>query len=137
MIEHHGATIDIPLREGRGTGLAKPLKLINTPVRESTLGAWYVTCEACEAFDRGFGFAAVVGDPGDVEDDPTVYVFVARGDDHELRTPGGLAVALEMEFGVRLEQRGSDLAGVAVDARVAGWCFVQGGDDFAVGVQHP
>ncbi len=27
VIEHHGATIDIPLREGQGTGLAKPLKL--------------------------------------------------------------------------------------------------------------
>ncbi len=35
VIEHHGATVDIPLPEGQGTGLAKPLKLINTPVRES------------------------------------------------------------------------------------------------------
>ena len=35
VIEHHGATIDIPLAEGHGTGLGKPLKLINTPVRES------------------------------------------------------------------------------------------------------
>ncbi len=35
VIEHHGATIDIPLPEGHGTGLAKPLKLINTPIRES------------------------------------------------------------------------------------------------------
>jgi F420-dependent oxidoreductase-like protein len=35
VIEHHGATIDIPLPEGQGTGLAKPLKLINTPVREA------------------------------------------------------------------------------------------------------
>ena len=35
VIEHHGATIDIPLRDGDGTGLAKPLKLINTPVRAS------------------------------------------------------------------------------------------------------
>ena len=34
VIEHHGATIDIPLPEGHGTGLAKPLKLINTPVRD-------------------------------------------------------------------------------------------------------
>jgi F420-dependent oxidoreductase-like protein len=35
VIEHHGATIDIPLPEGQGTGLAKPLKLVNTPIRES------------------------------------------------------------------------------------------------------
>ena len=35
VIEHHGATIDIPLPAGRGTGLAKPLKLVNTPIRES------------------------------------------------------------------------------------------------------
>ena len=35
VIEHHGATVDIPLPEGQGTGLAKPLKLINTPVRDS------------------------------------------------------------------------------------------------------
>jgi F420-dependent oxidoreductase-like protein len=35
VINHHGTTIDIPLPEGLGTGLAKPLKLINTPVRES------------------------------------------------------------------------------------------------------
>ncbi len=35
VIDHHGATIDIPLPEGRGSGLAKPLKLINTPVREA------------------------------------------------------------------------------------------------------
>jgi F420-dependent oxidoreductase-like protein len=33
VIDHHGPTIDIPLPEGQGTGLAKPLKLINHPVR--------------------------------------------------------------------------------------------------------
>jgi F420-dependent oxidoreductase-like protein len=34
VIDHHGPTIDIPLPEGQGTGLAKPLKLINHPVRD-------------------------------------------------------------------------------------------------------
>ena len=33
-VEHHGKKYDIPLAEGQGTGLGKPLKLINTPVRE-------------------------------------------------------------------------------------------------------
>ncbi len=34
VIDHHGPTVDIPLPEGQGTGLAKPLKLINHPVRD-------------------------------------------------------------------------------------------------------
>lgn len=34
VIDYHGATIDIPLPAGQGTGLAKPLKLINHPVRD-------------------------------------------------------------------------------------------------------
>jgi F420-dependent oxidoreductase-like protein len=34
-LEHHGRSYDIPLPEGQGTGLGKPLKIINTPVRES------------------------------------------------------------------------------------------------------
>ena len=34
-IEHHGKAYDIPLPAGQGTGLGKPLKIINTPVRES------------------------------------------------------------------------------------------------------
>ncbi len=33
VIDFHGQTIDIPLPEGQGTGLGKPLKLINRPVR--------------------------------------------------------------------------------------------------------
>src|SRR4051795_5158356 len=33
-VEHHGKKYDMPLAEGQGTGLGKPLKLINTPVRE-------------------------------------------------------------------------------------------------------
>ena len=31
VIDFHGQTIDIPLPEGEGTGLGKPLKLINRP----------------------------------------------------------------------------------------------------------
>ena len=34
VINYHGRTIDIPLPDGQGTGLGKPLKLINHPVRE-------------------------------------------------------------------------------------------------------
>jgi F420-dependent oxidoreductase-like protein len=33
-LEHHGANYDIPLAEGRGTGLGKPLKIIGQPVRD-------------------------------------------------------------------------------------------------------
>lgn len=33
-VEHHGKKYDIPLPADQGTGLGKPLKLINTPVRE-------------------------------------------------------------------------------------------------------
>ena len=32
--EYHGQTIDVPLPAGEGTGLGKPLKLINHPVRD-------------------------------------------------------------------------------------------------------
>ncbi len=35
VIDHHGPTVDIPLPDGQGTGLAKPLKLINHPVRDA------------------------------------------------------------------------------------------------------
>ena len=34
-VEHHGPSYDLPLPEDQGTGLGKPLKLINHPVRES------------------------------------------------------------------------------------------------------
>jgi F420-dependent oxidoreductase-like protein len=33
-VEHHGKKYDIPLPADQGTGLGKPLKLINTPVRD-------------------------------------------------------------------------------------------------------
>jgi F420-dependent oxidoreductase-like protein len=33
-IVHHGDVYDVPLPEGRGTGLGKPLKIIDKPVRE-------------------------------------------------------------------------------------------------------
>ena len=42
VIDYHGKTIDIPLPEGEGTGLAKPLKLINHPVRES-IPIWWAS----------------------------------------------------------------------------------------------
>ena len=40
VIDFHGATIDIPLPEGQGTGLGKPLKLINRPVRDAVPIWW-------------------------------------------------------------------------------------------------
>ncbi len=40
VIDYHGKTIDIPLPAGQGTGLAKPLKLINHPVRDSIPLYW-------------------------------------------------------------------------------------------------
>jgi len=42
VIDYHGATIDIPLPAGQGTGLGKPLKLINHPVRDS-IPIWWAS----------------------------------------------------------------------------------------------
>ncbi|MEO5722781.1 MAG: LLM class F420-dependent oxidoreductase [Ilumatobacteraceae bacterium] len=40
--EYHGKTFDAPLPAGQGTGLGKPLKLINHPVR-STIPIWWAS----------------------------------------------------------------------------------------------
>ena len=40
VIDYHGKTVDIPLPAGKGTGLGKPLKLINHPVRSSIPLYW-------------------------------------------------------------------------------------------------
>ena len=42
VIDFHGQTIDIPLPEGEGTGLGKPLKLINHPVRDA-IPIWWAS----------------------------------------------------------------------------------------------
>ena len=42
VIDFHGQTIDIPLPEGEGTGLGKPLKLINRPVRPA-IPIWWAS----------------------------------------------------------------------------------------------
>jgi F420-dependent oxidoreductase-like protein len=42
VIDYHGRAVDIPLAEGRGTGLGKPLKLINHPVR-SEIPIWWAS----------------------------------------------------------------------------------------------
>ena len=42
VIDYHGKTIDIPLPKGQGTGLGKPLKLINHPVRNS-IPLWWAS----------------------------------------------------------------------------------------------
>ena len=42
VIDYHGRTIDIPLPAGEGTGLGKPLKLINHPVR-SSIPVWWAS----------------------------------------------------------------------------------------------
>jgi F420-dependent oxidoreductase-like protein len=40
--EFHGQTVNVPLPEGQGTGLGKPLKLINHPVR-SNIPIWWAS----------------------------------------------------------------------------------------------
>src|SRR5438552_2291084 len=105
-------------------------------VVNDALRAGYEWCEAREAFDRGFRFAAMVWDPGDVEDDAAMHVGVARRDEHELGTPRRFAVALEMQRGVSFEPSGPDLASLPIDGRVAPRCFEEWRDDFAVGVEH-
>jgi F420-dependent oxidoreductase-like protein len=40
--EFHGQTVQVPLPEGQGTGLGKPLKLINHPVR-SNIPVWWAS----------------------------------------------------------------------------------------------
>ncbi len=40
--EYHGQTVDVPLPEGQGTGLGKPLKIINHPVR-SEIPIWWAS----------------------------------------------------------------------------------------------
>jgi F420-dependent oxidoreductase-like protein len=42
VIDFHGKTVDIPLPAGEGTGLGKPLKLINHPVRD-TIPLWWAS----------------------------------------------------------------------------------------------
>ena len=42
VIDFHGKTVDIPLPAGQGTGLGKPLKLINHPVRNS-IPLWWAS----------------------------------------------------------------------------------------------
>jgi F420-dependent oxidoreductase-like protein len=64
VIDYHGRTIDIPLPEGEGTGLGKPLKLINHPVR-ATIPVWWASL-------KGLSVAATA----EVADGwiPTMYV---------------------------------------------------------------
>ena len=40
--EFHGQTVDVPLPEGQGTGLGKPLKIINHPVRPN-IPIWWAS----------------------------------------------------------------------------------------------
>jgi len=40
--EYHGQTVDVPLPEGQGTGLGKPLKIINHPVRPN-IPIWWAS----------------------------------------------------------------------------------------------
>jgi len=42
VIDYHGQVVDIPLPTGEGTGLGKPLKLINHPVR-SSIPVWWAS----------------------------------------------------------------------------------------------
>lgn len=68
-VRHSGAKYEVPLGQGRGTGLGKPLKLINHPVREeipialATLGAKSVeaTAELADAWLPAFYTAEAAG----------------------------------------------------------------------------
>jgi F420-dependent oxidoreductase-like protein len=42
VVNYHGKTVDIPLPDGLGTGLGKPLKLINHPLR-SQIPLWWAS----------------------------------------------------------------------------------------------
>lgn len=84
-VKHVGAKYEVPLGQGQGTGLGKPLKLINHPVRDeipialATLGAKSVeaTAELADAWLPAFytaeGAASVWGDAlakGNAKRDP-------------------------------------------------------------------
>lgn len=68
-VRHVGAKYEVPLGQGRGTGLGKPLKLINHPVREeipialATLGSKSVeaTAELADAWLPAFYTAEAAG----------------------------------------------------------------------------
>ena len=105
-------------------------------VVDDALRARDVGCEAGEAVDGAAGFAAGGGDPFDVEDDAAVDLVGARGDEHELGAPRGVAVAFEMDRGVGLVAGGEEFAGGAVEALVAGLRPEERCDDLAVRVEH-
>jgi hypothetical protein len=95
-------------------------------VVDDAVGAGDVRCEAGEAVEGAAGFAAGGGDPGDVEDDASVAVVGAGDGEDELGTPGGGAVAFEVQRGVGFDTGGTDLAGLSVDAGVAGCALNKG-----------
>ncbi|HEY5011601.1 MAG TPA: hypothetical protein VIK61_02715 [Acidimicrobiia bacterium] len=72
-------------------------------VVDDALRSGHVRCEAGETLHRGLGFAAMLGNPRDVEDDPAVHVVVSRGDDDEFGAPRGFAISLEVKGGVGFE----------------------------------
>jgi len=70
-------------------------------VVDDALSAGDVGCEAGEAVDGGAGFAARGGDPVDIENDAAMTVFGARGDEHKLGSPSGVAIPFEVQRSVR------------------------------------
>ena len=106
-------------------------------VVDDALGSGEEWDESFHRFDGDGGFAALVGDGGDVEDDPVAELVAAGGHDHPLGSPRELAGALEVEVGVGLGSHGSELAGGLVELRVAGAGLEQRGDDLAVAVDQP
>jgi F420-dependent oxidoreductase-like protein len=54
--EYHGQTVQVPLPEGQGTGLGKPLKLINHPLR-SDIPIWWASLK-----DRSVEATAEIAD---------------------------------------------------------------------------
>jgi hypothetical protein len=100
-------------------------------VVDDALSAGHVGCGAREAVDSSAGFAARGWGPFDIENDATVHVGSTGGDEDELGSPGGVAVAFEVERGVGFERRRKDLAGLAVDPAIVGLGLEEGSDDLA------
>jgi hypothetical protein len=78
--------------------------------------------DAGDGVESGGGFASGGGDPVGAEDDSSVAVGGAHGDEHELEAPGGLAGALEVQASVGFEPwgRSSPVVGACGMQRCSG-----------------
>ena len=77
-------------------------------VVDHALGAGHEGGEAFEAANGGGSFAAGLGDPCDVEDDPPMDIKGSGGGEDPLGPEGCLAGAFEVQAGVALVALGHD-----------------------------